>query len=101
MARYTIINDGKVTNFAEASADFAASQGWILSGGEAHGDLWDGTKFSKPPPYIPTKAEFNAPILVALDTADFNIIRALTEGDTVRIATHITAQTALRATLQA
>lgn len=49
MARYTIIKYGKVENIAESSATFAASQGWLLSGSEAHGDLWDGTNFTKPP----------------------------------------------------
>ena len=53
MSRYTIIKNGKAENFAEASADFAASQNWVLSGDEAAGDLWDGGTFIKPPPLPP------------------------------------------------
>jgi hypothetical protein len=52
-----------------------------------------------PIPVPPTKADLNAPILAALAAADLKILRALVEGDTVRIAAHNTAQDALRATL--
>ncbi|MBT9177368.1 MAG: hypothetical protein DDT20_01701 [Firmicutes bacterium] len=46
------------------------------------------------------KAAANAIIQAQLDAADLKIIRALTEGDTVRIAAHVTAQAALRAKLK-
>lgn len=49
MARFAIIDAGRVTNHAEADADFAASQGWIPAGDSRIGDLWDGGVFTPPP----------------------------------------------------
>lgn len=43
-------------------------------------------------------AEFNAAVDAQLMAADLKIIRALTEGDTARVAAHKAAQAALRAT---
>lgn len=48
MARFAIIDAGRVTNHAEADADFAASQGWIPAGDSRIGDLWDGVVFTPP-----------------------------------------------------
>jgi hypothetical protein len=42
---YAIVDSGTVTNIAEASPEFAASQGWIDATGAAIGDTWDGSKF--------------------------------------------------------
>lgn len=53
MARFAIIDAGRVTNHAEADADFAASQGWIPAAGSRIGDLWDGEVFTQPPPPAP------------------------------------------------
>lgn len=50
MARFAIIDDGRVVNHAESSADFAESQGWIPSGDSRIGDLWDGEVFTPAPP---------------------------------------------------
>lgn len=49
MARFAIIEGGHVANIAEASAEFAAVQGWIVAGNAAIGDLWDGIAFIMPP----------------------------------------------------
>lgn len=53
MARFAIIDAGRVTNHAEADADFAASQGWIPARNSRIGDLWDGEVFTPPPPPPP------------------------------------------------
>lgn len=47
--RAAIIENGIVVNIAEADADFAAAQGWIVSDTASIGDTWDGLEFAKPP----------------------------------------------------
>ena len=46
MARFAIIDAGRVINHAEADADFAATQGWTPAADSRIGDLWDGQKFT-------------------------------------------------------
>ena len=46
MARFAIIDAGRVINHVEADSDFAASQGWIPAGESRIGDLWDGEVFT-------------------------------------------------------
>lgn len=41
MARFAIIVNGRVDNYAEASPDFAADQGWVPAGDSNIGDYWD------------------------------------------------------------
>lgn len=50
MARFAIIDAGRVVNHAEADADFAAAQGWIPAADSRIGDLWDGQVFTPAPP---------------------------------------------------
>lgn len=50
MARFAIIDAGRVINHAEAESDFAELQGWIPSGESRIGDLWDGEVFTPAPP---------------------------------------------------
>lgn len=50
MARFAIIDAGRVTNIIEADAGFAASIGAIDATGAAIGDLWDGETFTPAPP---------------------------------------------------
>jgi len=50
MARFAIIDAGRVTNIVEADAAFAASIGAIDATGGKVGDLWDGTQYTTPPP---------------------------------------------------
>ena len=50
MARFAIIDAGRVTNIVEADASFAASIGAINATGAKVGDLWDGTQYTTPPP---------------------------------------------------
>ena len=50
MARFAIIDAGRVINVVEAEADFAQSQGWIPAGDSNIGDLWDGENFTPAPP---------------------------------------------------
>ena len=50
MARFAIIDAGRVINHAEADSDFAASQGWIPAGESRIGDLWDGEIFTPAQP---------------------------------------------------
>lgn len=58
MARFAIIDAGRVINHAEADSDFAASQGWITAGQSSIGDLWDGEVFTPAPP-PPTPSQFD------------------------------------------
>ena len=53
MARFAIIDAGRVINHAEADADFAVSQGWVPAGDSRMGDLWDGEVFTPAPPPSP------------------------------------------------
>lgn len=47
MARYAVIEDGRVINAVEADEAFAAEQGWVgLTGHAGIGWLWDGEAFS-------------------------------------------------------
>jgi hypothetical protein len=46
--QYAIIDNGSVINIAEASPEFAASQGWIDATGATIGGTWDGTTFTAP-----------------------------------------------------
>ena len=48
MARFAIIDAGRVTNHVEADQDFAASQGWVPAADSSIGDLWDGESFTSP-----------------------------------------------------
>ena len=50
MARFAIIDAGRVINHVEADADFAAAQGWIPAGDSRIGDLGDGETFTPAPP---------------------------------------------------
>ena len=53
MARFAIIDAGRVINHAEADSDFADSQGWIPAGDSRIGDSWDGEVFTPAPPAPP------------------------------------------------
>lgn len=50
MAKYVIVENGKVVNIAVAEPEFAAEQGWIEhQEGVNTGWSYDGSTFSKPP----------------------------------------------------
>lgn len=51
--RAAIIENDTVINVAEADADFASEQGWIISDTAKIGDLWDGETFTSPPSQPP------------------------------------------------
>jgi hypothetical protein len=51
--QYAIIDNGSVINIAEATPEYAASQGWIDANKASIGDTWDGTNFTATPP-LPT-----------------------------------------------
>lgn len=56
MARFAIIDAGRVTNVVEADEGFAQTQGWLPAGDAAPGWLWDGAQFApppEPPPAVP------------------------------------------------
>lgn len=70
------------------------------------GFLYNGTAFTPPIGYAERKAaEANAAateiILAQMSAADLKIIRALAEGDSARIAAHITSQAILRGRINA
>lgn len=60
MARFAIIDAGRVTNIAEADHSFALQQGWIDAQGAQIGDLWDGAAFTAPPVQPPTRDQLKA-----------------------------------------
>ena len=75
MARFAIIDAGRVTNIIEADADFASSIGAIDATGAAIGDLWDGETFSKPPaPPVPVSEVITA-IKAERDRRKFNGVK--------------------------
>lgn len=55
---YGVIEGGVVVNAVLAETDFAAEQGWVLLP-DGVGPTWfyDGSKFSAPLPYVPTREE--------------------------------------------
>ena len=60
MARFAIIDAGRVINHAEADDIFAASQGWIPAADSRIGDLWDGLAFTPDPaPQGPSQFEID------------------------------------------
>ena len=60
MARFAIIDAGRVINHAEASKEFADQQGWVPALDSRIGDLWDGQKFtSAPAPQGPSQFEID------------------------------------------
>lgn len=71
MARFAIIDAGRVINHAEAEADFAASQGWIPAGESRIGDLWDGEVFTPAPPAPPV-----VPVAVTMRQARLALLGA-------------------------
>lgn len=68
MARYAIIKDGVVINIAEAAAEFAVEQGWVVAPGAAIGDTYDAGAgaFTPPPAAVPTEAEVIAGYMAAV-----------------------------------
>lgn len=52
MARYAIIENGKVANVVEAAEDFAAEKGWVTATNARMGDDWDGNSFTQATPVI-------------------------------------------------
>lgn len=66
MARFAIIDAGRVVNIAEADDVFAASLGWIPALDASIGDLWDGTQFSRSPG--PSLATLQAASIKQIDT---------------------------------
>ena len=50
MARFAIIDAGRVINHAESDSEFAASQGWIPAADSRIGDFWDGEIFTPAQP---------------------------------------------------
>lgn len=49
MARFAIIDAGRVINIVESDSGFAAMQGWVPADDCRIGDLWDGQVFSAAP----------------------------------------------------
>lgn len=73
MARFAIIDAGRVINHAEADSDFAQSQGWIPAGDSDIGDLWDGEVFTPPAADLAAlKSAKNAEINAARLAANFS-----------------------------
>jgi hypothetical protein len=90
---YAIIDNGTVINIAEASAEFAASQGWINITGATIGGRWDGTTFTPPPvppPVVPQSISMSQARSVLISTNNLStVINALnamigTEGELAR-----------------
>lgn len=82
MARFAIIDAGRVTNIIEAEQDFADSIGAVPAGSVGIGWMWDGTDFSEPPPYVPTPEEQREAAKAARAAAVNNIKVTTTAGNT-------------------
>lgn len=67
MARFAVIDAGRVTNIIEAEQDFASTIGAVLAGGAGIGWLYDGATFTPPPAPVPTIADFDAALTAHLD----------------------------------
>lgn len=67
MARFAIIDAGRVTNIIEAEQDFADAIGAVPAGIAGIGWLWSGTDFAPPPAPVPTIADFDAALTAHLD----------------------------------
>lgn len=59
MARFAIIDAGRVANHVESDAAFAALQGWVPAGDSRIGDMWDGENFLPPPLLAPSQFELD------------------------------------------
>lgn len=78
--------DGGPTGLGAGNGDVDEFLEWVSQGNE-------------PAPYVPTKDEQNAPILRELEANDKKAIRALLDGDSVRVSEWKAKQAALRARL--
>jgi hypothetical protein len=83
----TRLSDNAIIPSDPQNRDYAKYLKWISEGK------------TPTPADLPSKDELNAPILAALAAADLKIIRAVVEGDTVRIAAYKEAQALLRVRL--
>jgi len=81
------LSDGAFIPIDEANADYRQYLAWAEQGNR----LQQADQ--------PSAAELNAPILMELAARDAKVIRALVEGDTVRIEAHKAKQAELRARL--
>lgn len=77
MARFSIIDSGVVANHAEASAEFAASHGWVPAGDSHIGDLWDGERYATPTPALNPLPAAQASAIAAIDAAVDRIYSAV------------------------
>lgn len=84
MARYAIIEDGKVSNVVESSAEFAQDRGWIqATGAAAIGALWDGANFTAAPPVapvVPAVVPMLNAHLVLIESGKFDALQAHLEA---------------------
>lgn len=92
MARYAIIENGKVANLVEALAAFAASKGWVPAGaGAVMGAGYAGGTFTPPPPMVPDAVPKLNGKLAMVRAGWFSDIKAFldaipgTEGDEARV----------------
>ena len=66
MRRFAIIDDGVVTNIAEADEPLADN--WIADNGDAKiGGAWDGQSFHPPAPPVPSLNDYTSAVQIHLD----------------------------------
>jgi len=72
VSSYGVIANGVVVNAVLAEEDFATEQGWVLLP-EGVGPTWlyDGSTFSAPLPYVPTREEQEAIFLESVKRAEY------------------------------
>lgn len=83
--RAHIITDGVVKNTIVVNSLDEIAGGVDAALGGIIGDFWDGQTFKSPAPPPKNAAQVRAEVLTQLDAGDRKIIRAVLEGDTMRI----------------
>lgn len=95
MARFAIIEDGKVINIAEAEADFAAEQGWIETSEANIGDSYEEGLFIKPIPVVDPLAYQQLRASEYPPMSDY--LDGIVKSDAAQIKTYIDACLAVKA----
>lgn len=95
MARFAVIEGGKVVNIVEADADFAAANGWVEAGDAGVGCSYENGQFVHP---VPTPDPLEYQRLRAAEyppMADY--LDGIVKGDQAQVQAYIDACLAVKA----